>query len=302
MQARAAFSRVAQAAGRVLSRLFQPATEKKPIGLRARLDRGARVAGGFLLSILILGGVSLFIVETASRPLLDTAPIASTPEDGARTVSAAQALLSLRAQRDLDLAADRLLATAALRQREAQVFGAAEQVAQLYIGALIEVRRGARDPLLAAARLENSAAPAQQAEALARMNAAVARRQIVIDRSDEAFRRLAAAAADSCAARAARLQQFQRGDDADAAFHAARGEAYAWLLLLRAAAEDSRETAILDAPSYQRLIDALERAARRRPVLFLRDARGGMFAPNALAEIGLDLAVAAQAAWALSSS
>ncbi|MGE3141738.1 MAG: hypothetical protein AB7L65_00310 [Hyphomonadaceae bacterium] len=280
------------------ARLDEPETQRK---IRLRAIHYLRVAGGFIAAAIVFVIAALFLAEVASRPRLDPAPVleASTPL-GSQAIAAAAYLLSLDAEDISELDAPRLFAPPQLRAREAVIFAASRNVAETYL-AHLPFRRGARDPLVAAVRADSGEA---RGPALQRLNAAIVRRQIVLDRSPQAFRALSRRAANACAARAARIaalafSESPRADDANAAFFAARGEAYAWLLLLRGAAADSEDPGFANAPAFARAQTALARAAARRPVLFFRSAQGGAYGRNELAEIGLDLAVAAQAARAL---
>lgn len=274
--------------------------------LRARFHRYIRVIGGFFISIVVLGAAAVFAMEYASRVSLDPNVAIAAPAKGAQGLAAAGYLFRMSAEGDDDIASDRIFAPGSLRRREMSAFHAAGGVAKAYV-ALLRVERGARDPLVAAARRaadENGGRAA--ADALTRLNAAVAADDIVIDKGPAAFRALAAEASASCAARAAYLADRAREEgretlEDEAAFHEARGEAYAWLIILRAAAKDSGSPDIQADPAFFRARVALERAAVYRPIFFLSGVRSGPLSRNHLAVVGLDLAVAAQETRALST-
>jgi len=277
-----------------------PAADKPTLAarVRSRLHRYFRITGGFVITLLLLGAVGLYLLSVVSRVSLELSPVLDAPEHAPRALGAAEYLFELPQSRVLD--EQHLFATPALRRREAAAFAAAAEPARAYV-AMLRIRRGVRDPLIeeareAAAEQDGTAA----AEALDRLAAAASRRQIVIDGSPDAFRALAGEAAAALAARAAEMAERARGANAaiedDDAFHAARGEAYGWLVLLHAAAADTEDAAIRDAPALARTMTALARAAGYRPVLFVSGPRGGAFTPNHLSVIGLDIAIAAQEA------
>lgn len=265
-----------------------------------RMQRYLRMAGGFALSVIVLGLGALYVSAAAARVPLDADPALSAPAGGTLGLAAAQHLFALQAKRD-DIAADRLFAPAALKRREAIAFAAAQEPARAYL-ALLRVRRGARAPLLLAARSAAEEGGPRAADAVARLNAAAARERIVFDRADAAFRALADEAAAACAARASELHRRMAAPSGDPrlderAFFAARGEALGWLLVLRAAARDTQPAP--PEPALAQLLATLERAAAHDPVFFLSGPSGGAAGPNHLAVIGLDLAVAAEEARAL---
>ncbi len=271
-------------------------------GLRARFHRYLRMAGGFALSVLLLGGAALYINAASSRVTFAPEPVLAAPQGGSQALAAAEYIFQWR-QRSTGLAADRMFAPPSLRRREADAYAAAEDVAQSFI-AQLQARRGARDALWSEAQDAGPKGGAQAGDAIDRLNAGVARRQIVLEASPQSLRALAAEAAAACAARASevneqlqRRESGQRGDEA--VFFAARGEAYAWLLLLRAANADLGESGLGDDPAFARTLAALTQAAGYDPVLFFAGPRGGAFAPNHLAVVGFDLAIAAQEARAL---
>lgn len=271
--------------------------------VRARLGRYLRMFAGFALSVTVLGVAALYLAAAASRVPLETAPSISAPEGGAQGVAAAQYLFGLEARRD-DLAADRLFAPASLKRREVAALRAAQRPAQAYV-ALLRVRRGARSALLSDARETADAGGRIAADALERLNAGAADQRIVFDRSPDGFRALAREAAAACAALAASLSDRAHvgalsREAEDAALFQARGEALGWLIVLRAAARDvEAPEGALDEVALSRALGALARAAAHDPVLFPSGPRGGAAAANHFAIVGLDLAVAAQEARAL---
>ncbi|MET0183446.1 MAG: hypothetical protein ABW199_11220 [Caulobacterales bacterium] len=267
--------------------------------LRARLHRYARMVGGFALSVVFLGAIAIFAMEWFARVSFNQEVTSVAPEGASKGIAAAEYMLSLSARDMDDIASDRIFAPSSLRRRETDAFQAAGDVAFDYI-AMLRVQRGARDERIADLRKAEEESDARAAmNALERVNHGMVRGQITLDLSPAAFRALAAEAAGSCAARAAETSERARlfgreGREDDAAFHAARGEAYAWGAILRAAARDSGSADMENNPALFRALEALDHAAAYRPVLFLSGVRGGVIAANHLAFVGLDLAVAAQ--------
>lgn len=265
--------------------------------VRARLHRYFRMAGGFVVTLLLLGAVGLYLLAVVSRVSFALSPVLETPEHSPRAMAAAEFLFRLPQAGVLD--EQHLFATPGLRRREAAAFEAAAEPARAYV-ALLRIRRGARDPLIEEARESVQTEQSAPADALDRLAAAASRQQVVIDTSPQAFRTLAAEASASLAARAADLAERARSSgvalEDDDAFHAARGEAYGWMVLLHAAAADTDDAAVRDSPALARAMTALAHAADYRPVLFVTGPRGGVFAPNHLSVVGLDIAIAAQEA------
>src|SRR5262249_13560506 len=155
-----------------------------------------------------------------------------------QAIAAARYLLSMQAERDAALGADRLFAPGALIVRERQMMRAAEAVAADYIAEL-PVKYGARAESFVEARELAASRDPSRVIALERLNAAVARGDVKIDVSNAAFRALAGRVAEQCTERAHAL--IDKPEDPEAAFQEARGFAFAWLLLLRASATDAGE-------------------------------------------------------------
>jgi hypothetical protein len=287
-----------------LRRMFAPGVDNTPLvsmehraqkpasrqSWRDRVERYLRMAAGFALSIIVLGGAGLYYLDAASRPELDPAPTLIVPNNGSQAVAAARYLLTLRAERDAALGADRLFSPASLLRRERQMMRSAEAVAADYV-AHLPVKHGGGNESLAEARALAMSNDPGRVLALERVNAAIARGDVKLDTSNAAFRETAARIADQCAKRAQALADAPA--DPDAAFHEARGFAFAWLILLRASASDAGE---LRTAPYARLSEALARASERRPNLFLRPIGGGPFAPDHVRAMALDFMLAAEAA------
>lgn len=292
-----------------LRRIFAPGVDNTPLVTlehrsfklpprltwRGRVERYLRMAAGFAISIVFLGAAAFYYLESAARPELDVAPTLIVPNGGSQAIAAARYLISMQAERDAALGADRLFAPAVLLRREREVTSAAEEVAADYV-ATFPMNRGARAQSVIEARELVAAQNISGIVALERLNAAVARGEVRLDVSNAAFRVFAARFAEKASERSRAL--LDNSDSPELAFHEARGFAYAWLILLRAAAADAGE---LRTAPYARLSEALARASERRPNLFLRPIRGGPLAPDHVSAMALDLMLAAEAARALAS-
>ena len=80
---------------------------------------------------------------------------------------------------------------------------------------------------------------------------------------------------------------------AEASFHSARGAAYGWSTLLRAAAQDARETDQEDVLGPA--LAALDRSADAAPLFLSNDEPMGSWRPNHLAALALELELSATA-------
>jgi hypothetical protein len=169
-------------------------------------------------------------------------------------------------------------------------------------------------PDLAAARaaLRAAAADPANAEALTAAGDAMARlgRQAKLSDGPEALQALAAAAGASADLAVARLgQASDRGQIgpisavAEVAFFDARGEAYAWRLLLQGLAAQIQPPAraALE-PAVSRAGAAWREAADFQPLLVLNGPPGAAVAPNHLAELGLRTALAGSASRQLAAT
>lgn len=276
------------------------ARARQPDFWRRRAALWTKTILGFAIAASVLCVAALFLVEAASRVRLQAPERLSTPPHGTQTLAAASYLFALEAGPALD--SDRVFAPSALERRETAAYDGAAAPARAFM-ATLDVRRGGGDALLAEARASAAGADeAGAAGALARLNAAVARRQIVLAGEGERFAAIAQIAALACAARAADLSQ-RVASSAEApmadetAFERARGEAFGWAMMLRAAAADA---GVGQNRALDRALTALDAAAAYNPILF-PDGPRGAFGASHLAVVGLHLAVAADAARGLQS-
>ncbi|MGE0829556.1 MAG: hypothetical protein AB7O04_09415 [Hyphomonadaceae bacterium] len=275
-----------------------------PFGIRRRLARAARMAAAFVLTLALLGAAALVFVAAQSRAPLDRPSKLIEAEEGrSEALQAVERIFALRRQGAERMDDARLFAPDQRRARIAALHAGAEGAAFAYLRAL-RVRSGGRDTAVSELRrLLESETPsaARLGEAVSRLNAAVARERVRLSLDESAYRRTTALAADAldaladdlAAAAQAGRPGFAR-PQTDELFHRARGAAFGWALILRGAALDAEADQTTLQAALQPALAALDRAALDAPLFLFNGPRGSATAPNHLAPLALDLALAAR--------
>ncbi len=292
-----------------------------PVVVRAPLQpgakgprRAARTVIAFLLTLAVLGVGYGALVAINSRVGLDLTAMPAAEEGESHVVAAAAALLALGADSARGVADDLLFVPSGREMRERRVRDGAVQVAARFI-ALAAAPRGRADPALVDARLALSGG-AQVAEserivardALLRLNARIVRKQARLDTGAPALAALMRAAADACEGEARALTTLVAAPTGlaepatEARMYQARGVAYGWLMLTRAALLDAPDLA--DAMTVEATIpvEALQRIAERQPLFLFNGDPSSPWAPAHVADAAADFARAAAGARALASA
>ena len=274
----------------------------------------ARTIAGFFATLAVLGLAYGALVAVNSRVKLDLGAGQEAPQDGSHVVAATAALLALdpedvgRGERDVPFVpSGRRLRESTLRD------GAAEVAARVVM--LVAPVHGRADAALAEARaaLTNGASSedagrAVARDALIRLNAHIARGQTRLDTRATALGVLLRAAAASCEGRSAELAALAAKPSllappgADARMYQARGVAYGWLLIIRAALRDAPELADAQNVEAKIPIEALARAASRQPLLYFNGDASMPWAPAHVSDAAADFARAAAGARALAAA
>lgn len=265
------------------------------IGLRRRIRRYARMGAAFVLTLCLLAAVSVVFVAARSGIALPSPQTALEIEPGrSAALQAVERIFALSADDESAVDDTRLFAPEGRARRERALQQSAEEAALSFLG-VVDVIRGSQAPALIELRALLEAPPpldrSRTREALSRLAAAVARGDVRLRAARASVAALAEERLERRTADLARHVALGRAgllsDDSEAAFYRARGEAYAWALLLRgASADDGGQTAALA---------GLDRAAAYQPLFIFNAARDASALPNHLAFLALDLSEAAAA-------
>ncbi len=175
--------------------------------------------------------------------------------------------------------------------------------------------RGRADPALVDARraIANAAAVGDAEriaarDALLRLNARIVGRRASLDTSATALAALTRATADACEGEARALTQmaaaptFLAAPATEARMYEARGVAYGWLMLVRAALLDAPDIAAAATVEATIPVEALQHIAERQPLFLFNGDPFLPWAPAHVADTAADFTRAAIGARALASA
>ena len=288
-----------------------PPAPSLPRPRNKRLVRIVQTATAFLATLVVLAVAYGLVVAVNSRARLDIGADPDVVVGASDAVAAAAALLAPEAQGStLDVPFvpnGRVL-------REGRLRDGAADVAAHFV-ALAGPAHGRTDPALADARaalpvgsLSSAAQRIAARDALIRLNTRIAHGQAQLDNGRTALAALVRAAADSCERQSAALAALAAKPSllappaTDAQMHEARGVAYGWLLIVRAALKDAPDLAQGTAVEATIPLDALARAVAREPLVLFNGGKASPWAPAHVADAAADFARAAAGARALADA
>jgi len=279
--------------------------QERPAGRPGRLAKAAQFASAFLvtLSAIAIGFALLSARLSQVRP--DWSVAAAPVDGGPSSFAAADAALGVIAADDAYR--DGFFIAPARRRARLAAFQVGAAAAVGAFAAALDERRRRSDPDLALAAGELSALAldggldmeslAAGRDALKRFADRAADRRVRFEPSGDgligivlACQTAALAHATDLAAEGQHGRAWPISMEAEASFYRARGEAFAWRLLLSAYVRDLPvdQRARVE-PALSRLVAAAEDAANFQPLFLISGAPGAAAAPNHLAILGRKL-------------